>query len=356
MTIIEKVVALLNSQKKLSLQEIYESIPEHSHEAIRGNMYRYLKDNPEPSFGRVGKGIYSCIEIFSCRNDENGKNVVNYSADYYDGENELHFYHTEVAAEGITPGLYANVTNFRNLEALENHAESIRGIFQSGDAVEIMKRYKAESFHCLLTDPPYRVISGGNKNTNAPKGMLAKNDGKIFAFNDVNLRDWLTEAFRLLKEGAHAYVFTNFLNLQEVMKTMEDVGFKLHNLLVWQKNNATPNRWYMKNCEYVVLARKGKARAINGCGSMTVHQFNNIIGTKVHETEKPLELLKYYIENSTSPNEWILDPFAGSGSTACAAIECGRRFLTMEIDPKYIGNIHQRIRNTFTQVIQPAAI
>ena len=175
--------------------------------------------------------------------------------------------------------------------------------------------------------------------------MLSKNDGKIFNFNDINLKDWLTEAYRLLKDGSQAYVFTNFLNLQETMETMQEIGFKLHNLLVWQKNNATPNRWYMKNCEYVIFARKGKAKAVNNCGSMTVHQFNNVIGNKTHETEKPIDLLKFYIENSTKKDDWVLDPFAGSGSTAVAAIETGRKFFTAEIDPKYIGNIHERIKS-----------
>ena len=130
---------------------------------------------------------------------------------------------------------------------------------------------------------------------------------------------------------------------------MQKVGFKLHNLLVWVKNNATPNRWYMKNCEYVILARKGKARAINNCGSKTVHQFDNILGTKTHETEKPVELLKQYIENSSHENDWILDPFGGSGSTACAVLELGRRFLTIEIDDKYIGNIHERLKTALTK-------
>ncbi len=356
MRIIDKVMKLLATKKTdMTLKEIYESIPEHSHEAIRGNMYRYLKNNPNPEFKRVGAGIYSVIEVISCRK-ENGESVIDYSADYYDGESEVHFYHTSVRAEGINPGLYAHVDNFASFEELENHASSIRGIFQTGDAVEVMKRYKDESFNLLLTDPPYRVISGGAGAKGAPKGMLSKNDGKIFAFNDVNLRDWLLESYRLLKNGSQAYVFTNFLNLQNTMKTMEEVGFKLHNLLVWQKNNATPNRWYMKNCEYVVFARKGKAKAINGCGSMTVHQFDNILGNKVHETEKPLDLLRYYIENSTKIGDWILDPFGGSGSTACAAIETGRRFLTMEIDPKYTGAIHERIKQTFNSILADTAM
>ncbi len=348
MTIVQRVRSLLSTNKTMTLQELYDALPEYTHSGIRGNIYRYLKEEENPSFERTGTGIYSVIEVISVKETKDGV-LVDYSASYYNGKDEIHFYHTDVKTkEQLETGIYAKMEQFDSYEMLENHASSIRGIFQSGDAVEIMKRCKDESFHLLLTDPPYRVISGGSGGKGAPRGMLKKNDGKIFDFNDIKPIDWLSEAFRLLKDGSQAYVFTNFLNLQDMMATMQEVGFKLHNLLVWQKNNATPNRWYMKNCEYVIFARKGKAKAISGCGSMTVHQFDNIIGNKVHETEKPVELLKFYIGNSTKENDWILDPFAGSGSTAAAALALGRRFMTMEIDPKYIGNIHERIKKSLS--------
>ncbi len=356
MTIVQKVISLLNTNKKMSLKEIYESLPEHSHASIRGNINRYLKKNDEPAFERSGTGIYSVIEIISVRKTDSGTEV-DYSASYYNGEKEIHLYHTNVkTCENLSEGIYSHMEQFSSFEELENHTQSVRGIFESGDAIEIMRHCQDQSFDLLLTDPPYRVISGGAGGKGAPKGMLSKNDGKIFDFNNVNLKDWLTEAYRLLKDGSQAYVFTNFLNLQDVMATMQEVGFKLHNLLVWQKNNATPNRWYMKNCEYVVFARKGKAKAIKNCGSMTVHKFDNIIGNKCHETEKPIDLLKYYIENSTSKDAWILDPFAGSGSTAVAALELGRKFFTIEIDPKYVGNIHNRLKDTISNLTVASTI
>ncbi len=342
MTIIEKVTKLLNARKgKVMLKEIYERLPEHTPSSIRGNINRYLRENPEPAFERVGKGVYSVVEIINV-----SPNGIDYVVSYYTDTNEMHMYHSGANIDtDIDSGLYVHKEDFHTVEDLENHMKSLRGVFQSGDAVEIMKRYKDACFDCLICDPPYRTISGGTGGKNAPRGMLSKNDGKIFDYNDVEAKDWLKEAYRLLKEGSHAYIFTNFLNLQGMMEAIQSVGFKLHNLLVWLKNNATPNRWYMKNCEYVLLARKGKAKSINNCGSMTVHQFDNIIGNKLHETEKPVDLLKSYILNSTNENEWVLDPFAGSGSTAVAALETHRKFVTFEIDPKYIGTIHSRLSN-----------
>ena len=341
MTIVEKVKRLLAAEGSMTLREIYERLPENTPASIRGNINRYLEKAEKPEFARIGKGLYAVIEVISV--EETG--TVKYAASFYDGVSELHMYHKDfrTAETEMQPGVYAQFDEFDSYTEMLEHESTIAGIFQKGDVRDVLQRYKSGSFDLLLTDPPYRTISGGNKNADAPKGMLSKNDGKIFAFNDIGFDEWLPECYRLLKDGSHAYIFTNFLNLEALMKAVQNVGFKIHNLLIWKKNNATPNRWYMKNCEYVILARKGKAKAITDCGSMTVHEFPNIIGTKRHETEKPIELLKHYIMNSSREGDWVLDPFAGSGSTAEAALRTGRRFLTVEIDGKYAPIIHNRL-------------
>jgi site-specific DNA-methyltransferase (adenine-specific) len=69
--------------------------------------------------------------------------------------------------------------------------------------------------------------------------------------------------------------------------------------------------------------------------SKTVHEFNNIIGRKIHPTQKPVELMRYYIENSSNENDTVLDPFMGSGSTGVACLELNRKFIGFEIDEKY---------------------
>jgi site-specific DNA-methyltransferase (adenine-specific) len=121
-----------------------------------------------------------------------------------------------------------------------------------------------------------------------------------------------------------------------MLNESKKVGFKLHNLLVWEKNNCTPSQYYMKNCEYVLFLRKGKAKWINDIGgSKTVHKFDNIIGNKTHPTEKPVNLLKFYIANSSNENDIVLDPFCGTGSTLFAAKELNRKYLGYEIDKQY---------------------
>ena len=193
---------------------------------------------------------------------------------------------------------------------------------------------------CLITDPPYKTITGGDNNganSIRPKGMLSGNRKLFKHQNELQPQDWMPIVFAALKPDCHAYIFTNALNIQTMLNTAIEVGFKLHNVLVWEKNNCTPSQYYMKNCEYVLFLRKGKAKWINNIGgSKTVHKFNNVIGNKRHPTEKPIELLKFYIANSTNPGDIVLDPFAGCGSTRDAAIELNRKFVGYEINPEYI--------------------
>ena len=216
-----------------------------------------------------------------------------------------------------------------------------------GDCLEVMKNMPDKSVDLILTDPPYKTITGGDSNgvnSERPKGMLTGNR-KLFKHQTIKISSWMPEIYRVLKEESHCYIFTNSLNLQEMLNEATKVGFKLHNLLVWEKNNCTPSQYYMKNCEYVLFLRKGKAKWINNIGdSKTVHKFNNIIGNKLHPTEKPVDLLEYYLLNSSEPKDIVFDPFMGSGSTGVAAFNTNRNFIGIELDPIYFQIAKDRIK------------
>jgi site-specific DNA-methyltransferase (adenine-specific) len=217
----------------------------------------------------------------------------------------------------------------------------------NGDATFLLKSIDSASIDLIVTDPPYRTISGGSGPTShkhrRPAGMLSKNDGRIFEQNDVKFSDYLPELYRALKDRSHLYLMVNFLNLEEAMAEIRRAGFEIHNLLMWRKNNVTPNRWYMKNGEYVIFARKGKAKAINDKGSKTIHDFDNIIGSKSHPTEKPVDLLRFYIENSSKVGDTVLDPFMGTGSCGIAALVAGRNFYGFELDESYFNIANERL-------------
>jgi len=215
------------------------------------------------------------------------------------------------------------------------------------NALDVLRGIRPETVDLLLTDPPYRTISGGSgpdPKHKRPKGMLKSNNGRIFEHNDLDFMDWLPLVYSVLKPGSHAYIFTNFLNLEELMISMRSVGFGIHNLLIWKKNNATPNRWYMKDAEYIIFGRKGAAKPINDCGSKTVLCFDNVRG-KSHPTEKPVDLLEHLIANSTEPGDLVLDPFMGTGSTGVAAKNTGRDFIGCELDQTYFSKAKERLND-----------
>lgn len=205
-----------------------------------------------------------------------------------------------------------------------------------------------ESIDLVVTDPPYKVISDGKPHKKGqPSGMLSKNDGKIFDYNDIKPELWIPEIYRVLKQDTQCYIMTNTINLEDYLRICRETGFKLHNVLMWKKNNVTPSRWYMKNGEFTLFLRKGKAKTINNVGSKMIHEFNNIIGNKTHPTEKPVDLIQMYIENSSNENDIILDPFIGTGSFAEACINGKRNFIGYEIDEKYYNIALQRINDTY---------
>ena len=211
------------------------------------------------------------------------------------------------------------------------------------DCLNVLKDIGDNSIDLVVTDPPYEVITGGRNGgvKGKPSGILKENKQLMKSIPKADL--WLSECFRVMKDGTHIYIMTNTLNLTNYLNIINDVGFKLHNLLVWNKNNTTPNRWYMKNCEYVIFARKGFAKSINNPSSQTVHNFDNIIGNKQHPTEKPVDLMKFYVGNSSNIGDTVLDPFMGSGSTGVACKELGRNFIGIELDKQYFDIATKRI-------------
>ena len=232
------------------------------------------------------------------------------------------------------------------------------------DCMEGMKLIPDNSIDLVVTDPPYKIVQGGCSNKavtiNACGGILNKHEGdnielvkkgKIFEHNSIEFSEWLPEIYRVLKKQSHCYIMINGRNLAELQKEAEKVGFEFHNIIGWDKGNATPNKWYMQRLEFILFLRKGKAKNINNLGTTTLLQIPNIKkGTKLHPTEKPIELMKILIENSSQENEIVLDPFIGVGSTAIACKETGRNYIGFELDKHYFDIATKRISNHHEQL------
>ena len=120
----------------------------------------------------------------------------------------------------------------------------------NSECIEVIKGLPDGKIDCIITDPPYKVISGGQTSTASTfyKGGEWKNDGKIFKHNDFNFNvDFLNLLYSKMTEQSHIYWMTNFLNLNMFLSLFEQSKFRMHNLLVWDKGNkGSVNRWYKK--------------------------------------------------------------------------------------------------------------
>lgn len=247
------------------------------------------------------------------------------------------------------------------------------------DCLVGMKEINDCSIDLVVSDIPYRIIGGGGGNTDhEPSGILNKQReyitkdnvtykkgtkhinlcgvfddraddvraGKLFAHNDIAFSEWLPDVYRVLKQGTHCYIMVNARNLKELQTEAEKVGFIFQNLLVWRKQNATPNKYYMNQLEFILMLRKGAARNVNDMGMSNCLTCPNIIGKGGkghHPTEKPVALMETLIRQSSNVGDIVLDPFAGGGSTLIAAKRLERHYIGFEIDKQYYDIAYSRL-------------
>lgn len=218
-----------------------------------------------------------------------------------------------------------------------------------GDCLHFMKTLKNNSIDLIVTDPPYKVTARGNAGNSG--GMMKKKismQGKIFKHNDVKPQDYIPEFYRILKDGSHCYIMTNHVNLYEILTVAKESGFHFIKSLIWNKGNKIMGQAYMSQFEYILFFRKGKFKKINKCGTADILNIPNkktkdLNGKNIHDTEKPVELMKILVENSSQEGELVLDPFAGVGTVGLACKELNRKCLSIELDEHYYNIAVNRV-------------
>ena len=220
---------------------------------------------------------------------------------------------------------------------------------EQGDCIEVLKSIPNNSVDLLITDPPYKTTSRGNAGNSG--GMLQKEinkKGQVFNFNDIDCEKYAPEFYRVLKDGSHCYIMTNHINLIHILNTFTANGFHFIKSLIWDKGNKIMGQYYMSQFEYILFFRKGKGIKINNCGTSDIlsvpnKKLKDSKGKNLHDTEKPVELMKILIENSSKEQDIVLDPFMGIGSTGVASVINNRQFIGIELDKTYYDIAEKRI-------------
>lgn len=145
-------------------------------------------------------------------------------------------------------------------------------------------------------------------------------------------------------------LFCAFEQLHYYIELGERYGFK-HNIpLVFRKNFSAQvlkaNMKVVGNCEYGLILYKDKLPKFNNDGQMIFNCFDWVRDNttpKVHPTQKPVPLLERLIEIFTDPDDVVIDPCAGSGTTLRAAIQKGRKAYGFEIKKNFFADARDKV-------------
>lgn len=202
-------------------------------------------------------------------------------------------------------------------------------------------------------------------------------------------RSWASEWLRVLRPGGSVMVFAGRRMAHRCLTALEDAGFNVRDMLAWVRPRAVFRAQrlsviYQKRGDLAEAARWNGWRVGNlrpnfepilwcfkpysvtiadnmldhWVGAMNAERFEERTGSVdnilrfgfepgesgLHEAQKPVALLEALIELCTVEGQLVLDPFAGSGSTAVAATRTGRRYLAVEKDSKMCELAKERLQ------------
>lgn len=216
-----------------------------------------------------------------------------------------------------------------------------------GDCLEVMKDWPDNCVDLVLTDPPY-MISAASKGSGVGKlNLWADLCNAARFFGPV-----LAECMRVLKPTGGMWQFLNWKTLVALQKASFDVGVKIESLLVWDKIWIGPGGMTGLRPSYELVSLfANESFKIPNRGIPDIYSclWSSRKPTG-HPAEKPVKLLEWLIEISTKPNDIILDPFIGSGSTAVAAIQQKRQFVGIEMNEYWVEQSNKRIEAVDTGV------
>jgi modification methylase len=239
-----------------------------------------------------------------------------------------------------------------------------------GDCVARMNALPEACCDLIFADPPYNLQLRGD--------LLRPNQSKVdavddhwdqfdsFAEYDRFTREWLGAARRVLKDTGSIWVIGSYHNIFRVGATLQDLGFWILNDVIWRKTNPMPNFrgkrftnahetliWATKNPRQQYTFNYEAMKALNDELQMRSdwtlpicaggERLKNADGQKAHSTQKPEALLHRVIVASTKPDDVILDPFFGSGTTGAVAKRLGRHFIGIEREKTYADLARARI-------------
>ena len=242
----------------------------------------------------------------------------------------------------------------------------------NGESINELKKIPNETFDLIFADPPYNLQLENNLIRPDSSKVNAVNDKwdqfDSFKSYDQFTNEWLSECKRVLKKNGCIWVIGSYHNIFRVGKIIQDLNFWILNDIIWNKNNPMPNfrgTRFTNAHETLIWASKSKKSKYT-FNYQSMKSFNDdlqmrstwnfpicggkerlkINGIKLHSTQKPEALLHRIILASSNKNDFILDPFLGSGTTAVVSKKLGRVYYGIEKEKKYFDASIKRVKKT----------
>lgn len=217
-----------------------------------------------------------------------------------------------------------------------------------GDCLEVMKSFPDKSFDLILTDPPFEKEAHTLQRRVKREGGIMEIEALDFEqiTEEVRIRS-SKEMARLAKKWV--LVFCQIEASHLWIKTLQDAGLVYRRTCIWVKPDGMPqysgDRPGMGYETIVAMHVPGKS-VWNGGGrhGVFIVNKNDFIGHKApHPTTKPRKLFKMLIELFSNEGDIILDPFAGSGTTAVSSADLKRNYVIIEKDERYVKVCNERV-------------
>lgn len=214
----------------------------------------------------------------------------------------------------------------------------------NGDCLEVIKNIPDKSIDLIITDPPYLMNYQSNWRKKENRFDKIKNDKD----NYILIQEYFKECYRIMRNNTAIYCFCSWHNIDFFKKEFEKY-FKLKNIIVWNKNNHGTGDLkgsYAPKYEFILFGHKGRTLLrekripdVIDCAKISSKKLT-------HPTEKPQELLKIFIKQSSDEDNIIFDGFMGTGSCGIATNKLNRKFIGIELDENYFNIAKDRIENS----------
>ncbi|CAB4165431.1 AdoMet_MTases domain containing protein [uncultured Caudovirales phage] len=204
-----------------------------------------------------------------------------------------------------------------------------------GDSVDVIRTIPDESFHAIITDPPFGVDY---------EDRVAGTIGEMSSYVDdhssyLRILSMASDMYRVLKPDGWLVFFCGISWYEEVKSKFRHAGFTVDEIpIIWDRSSgrtftSRPDRWFTRGYDIAIHALKGNPTLAkrSTCNIISIDP----VPTSEREllVERPVELYAELIQRLTIPGEKVADFFVGSGSCPAAAALTGRDYFGVELDP-----------------------